>query len=93
MNQQTHDHGQMSLRDVAAELGKHPATIWRWVSAGVRGRTLPSYYVGGQLYVNREDLQVFIKTPKHRVDCETTAVGPPETERRAIDAELDAEGV
>lgn len=48
------------MRGVAAHVGVHLATAWRWVLRGVRGRRLRSVLIGGRRYVLRADLAAFL---------------------------------
>ena len=57
-----------SLADVARQLGKHIATIYRWTTTGVRGVVLETIQVGGARYTSREALQRF---------CERLTTGAP----------------
>jgi len=50
----------LSLAQVAAALGVHITTVWRWTKYGVRGRRLPTIPVGGRRYVLTRHLEQFL---------------------------------
>jgi hypothetical protein len=81
-----------SVRDFARVLGKHPATIWRWMLKGVRKRRLASFLIGGQRYIVREDADLFLAALN---ECPTKPGTPSQKEpasREDADAALDREG-
>jgi excisionase family DNA binding protein len=47
----------LRTRAIAIELDVHPATVRRWIASGA----LPAVRVGGELRVEREDLERFIR--------------------------------
>ena len=83
-----------SLKEIAKSLDKHISTVLRWALKGVRGRRLPSFLIGGQRYVNREDLERFLHP-----DAPPSSSPPPgsssarASQLHAVDAELDAAGL
>ncbi len=38
----------------------HANTLWRWATAGVRGKKLKSYLLGGQRFTTKEDVEDFL---------------------------------
>lgn len=81
-----------SPNQLAARLGVHPATVWRWLLHGVRGRRLRSIMIGGRRYVLERDLQDFIAAGDDR-----HADGDTDRRRKhrqqLAEAQLDARGV
>ena len=51
---------RFTLKQVAAKLNVHLATVWRWTLTGVRGQKLPTVFVGGRRYVLKESLEAFL---------------------------------
>ena len=51
---------RMNLREAAELLKVHVATVWRWVTVGVRGRKLGTFFVGGRRFVTREAIERFL---------------------------------
>jgi hypothetical protein len=54
------DAERFPLSEVARRLNVHVATCWRWARVGVRGRTLPTFLVGGRRFVLKRDLETFL---------------------------------
>lgn len=46
----------------------HAATIWRWISRGVKGQRLPAYRIGGRTLVSRAELDSFLERLNHPTD-------------------------
>lgn len=75
--------------EVSRLLSIHPATTWRWILTGVRGRKLGSFMVGGRRYISRKQLDDFLTS---------RSVGPVASEAaqgaaREAGHRLDAAGV
>jgi transposase len=59
---------RISLPALAARLGVHPATVFRWVRRGVRGVRLQTVRIGGQTVVTPENLATFLEElNRHKV--------------------------
>lgn len=54
------DSPRLSINEVAARLGLHVSTVWRWCIKGCRGRSLPSITFGGRRYVLVSELEQFL---------------------------------
>lgn len=85
-----------SPAELARAVGKHCATIWRWMVRGVRGHRLASYRLGGQRRIAREDILAFIEAINSDTAINGSAKG--ETPRRAeevrrVEDELDRLGI
>lgn len=50
----------LTLLAVAKKLDVHVGTVVRWTTSGVRGKTLPSFFVGGRRRVRLADLDAFL---------------------------------
>ena len=50
---------RFTIDAVAEKLEVHPATVWRWVTTGVKGRKLESFLIGGRRYVTGDGLDAF----------------------------------
>lgn len=71
---------RLTLNEVAKRLKVHVATVYRWTLQGVRGRRLPSFFIGGRRYVTLSDLEWFIQ-PKNQPASE----GAPQRSKQAND--------
>ena len=73
----------------------HPATMYRWISRGIRGVRLEFIRLGGTLYTSREAMQRFAD----RLTAGSLATTPPteatqgSKEIERIERELDAAGI
>jgi len=76
----------------------HIATVWRWVTRGVRGVKLATVHLGGRRFSSREAIQRFVEatTGVDSTLAATTGVDstkvPTPSRRQAVhraDAELD----
>ena len=56
MNSKFLGKSRFRLAELAQALDKHVGTIVRWTQKGVRGTVLRSYLLGGQRYVDHEDV-------------------------------------
>jgi hypothetical protein len=50
----------LTLRDLCEYAGVSMSTANRWVNSGVRGKVLPSFWLGGRRQVTRTDLDDFL---------------------------------
>jgi hypothetical protein len=66
----------------------HAATVYRWISRGLRGVRLESIRLGGTLYTSREALQRFAES----LTCRATADGE-NVNSRAAQSHADAAAV
>ena len=66
---------RLSMRQAAARMRVHVATIWRWSLHGVRGRRLKTFLIGGRRYVNIASLNLFLN--------EVAAAAPPRADPTA----------
>lgn len=75
----------LTLQDAAKSLPRRPhvATVYRWISAGVRGVRLEAVRVGGVLYTSREKLQFFAER------CTDPTITPSRTTPKARQNEID----
>ena len=81
---------RFTLGEVASRLGVHVSSAWRWVLRGVRGRKLPTVFIGGRRFVLEHDLNAFL------AGDEQGCADGEEVRRRRADAAgkiLDAAGV
>jgi len=69
---------RLTLNEVAKRLKVHVATVYRWTLQGVRGRRLPSFFIGGRRFVTLSDLEWFIQS-----EDQPTLEGDPQRSRRA----------
>ncbi|MCH9656030.1 MAG: helix-turn-helix domain-containing protein [Planctomycetes bacterium] len=69
---------RLTLNEVAKRLKVHVATVYRWTLQGVRGRRLPSFFIGGRRYIKLSDLEWFLQ-PKDQSISE----GDPQRSKRA----------
>ena len=60
---------RLTLTEVAKELDVSVSTVWRWVTKGVKSRTLKSRMVGGRRFVDRRSLSAFLKTDSDLSRC------------------------
>jgi hypothetical protein len=51
---------QISLKEVAAELGVAYSTAWRWATRGVRNHKLPCVSIGNRRFTNRASLAAWL---------------------------------
>jgi hypothetical protein len=84
------DSKRYTFGQIAKLLNVHPATVWRWVLQGVRGRKLQSVLIGGRRWVFKSDLDEFL-SPQATLQEEIA-------DRRLVQAEaagkiLDAYGI
>ena len=75
----------LTLQDAAKSLPRRPhvATVYRWISAGVRGVRLEAVRVGGVLYTSREKLQFFAD------QCTDPSATPSRTTPKKRQGEID----
>lgn len=60
----------------------HKSTVWRWVTKGVRGNRLQTWYVGGIRCTTRAALDEFIVQPARDADTNDDPVQRARTVRR-----------
>ena len=83
------DSERYTFGQIASMLNVHPATIWRWVLHGVRGRKLPSIFIGGRRWVLKSDLDEFL-TPQ---SAEAAREDRQTVQADAVGKALDAYGI
>ena len=80
--------------ELARALGKHISTVVRWTQRGVRGRVLRSYLMGGQRYIDREDVLAFLDAINGFDVSDTASASPSRAdEKRRVDDALDQAGI
>ncbi|MGE3107319.1 MAG: helix-turn-helix domain-containing protein [Phycisphaerales bacterium] len=86
---------RVSLSKVARMLGFSPKSVARWARVGVRGVVLPTFRVGGRVFVLKADLDEFLAaTNSSRERDEKTTVVPTGGRRRAAaEALCDRAGI
>lgn len=82
------DEELMTLAQAAKKLphGPHVATLYRWMSRGVRGVRLRTCLIGGRRYTSQEALDEFHRaTNTERVIVCDRAVSPATPQRTKLD--------
>jgi hypothetical protein len=80
------------LTELAQVLDKHVSTIVRWTQRGVKGQRLRSYLIGGQRYVDREDVLVFLRALNDQRTGTDLNLQPRREEIRCVEEKLNRAG-
>ena len=63
------DKPAFTIREVAAIVDRHVATVWRWTMKPVRERLLRSFLIGGRRYIRRvAQIHIPLDTPCEKVE-------------------------
>jgi hypothetical protein len=82
------------LGELAQAMDKHISTIVRWTQRGVKGRVLRSYLLGGQRYIDREDVLAFIQAINgDEVGNEHVPSTRRKAEMQRVDEDLNRAGI
>ena len=88
------DKDPLPINQLARAIDVHVSTIYRWGSPhGVRGQRLPLLRIGGRTYIQRFDLEAFLRALNNPSTSTTEDVPSRRAHDQAsVEAELDAAG-